>query len=311
MSEEQKIETQSDVPEVGYLSREDTSITSSENFGSDSGKNTAETTADNDSELDSSHSDVSSEALPNPSVTLEEPVLPEWICDELDDELNDILPILLRHVKGKRGGDLLGLMMPVIDFDHNSKRRGKLVVFAIIKGEEQDLEWVRIKRRLLEISYRNQKSIEDDLTNSLSMAPFLRKAKVLFERDGISSKICEMAGKRFKQGPPHTSINERIMLKAECYHWVGKMQELTDSPDRAKFVLPSFVEQLIVAWFRLRGLWYVSSSEEFQFIFSRDRVFAEGLRDIWNEEDLKEQLELLQRLASHVLKDIPWPARID
>ena len=255
--------------------------------------------------------DVSSEIVVDVASELYEPSLPGWIADEVGDELNDILPIAIRHVKAKRGGDLLGIIMPAVDSHARSKRRGKSSLLVIVKGDERDAQWIRVKRHLIEISYRSQKEIEEELQTSLHLPPLLRKARVLFERDGVASKICDTIAKRFRHGPPHPSINEKIHLKAECYHWLGKIQEAADYPDRARYLLPAFIDQIVVAWFRLRGLWHVSVSEELQFILARDKAVGEGLRDIWNEHDMRKQIELAQRIAAHVLKDVPWPARID
>lgn len=266
---------------------------------------------DSPNDADECSQDVSSEMVVDVASELPEPSLPSWIAEEFGDELNEVLPIAMRHVKAKRGGDLLGIIMPAVDSDARSKRKGKLSLLVIIKGEERAAQWIRVKRHLIEISYRGQKAFEEELQTSLHIPPLLRKARVLFERDGVASKICDMTGKRFRQGPPYPSINEKIHLKAECYHWLGKIQEAAEHPDRARYILPAFLDQIVASWFRLRGLWHVSVSEELQFISARDKALGEGLRDIWNENDIRKQIALAQRIAAHVLKDVPWPARID
>ena len=262
-------------------------------------------------EGDESFPDGSNEIHVDVATELSETPLPSWIVDGMSDELNDILPIAIRHVKAKRGGDLLGIIMPTVDPDAQSKRRGKLSLLIIIKGDDWDAEWIRVKRQLIEIAYRGQKGFEEKLQTSMYLPQFLRKARVLFDRDGAASKICDMATKRFRQGPPHPSINEKIHLKAECYHWLGKIQEAANDPGRARSILPAFVDQIVISWFRLRGLWQVSVSDELQFISARDQALGEGLRDIWNEPDITKQVELAQRIASHMLKAVPWPARLD
>ena len=270
-----------------------------------------EVDVDSPKDADEFSQDVSSEIIVDVASELPEPSLPSWIAEEVGDELNEILPIAIRHVKAKRGGDMLGIIMPAVDPDARSRRKGKLSLLVIVKGEERDAQWIRVKRHMIQIFYRGQKEFEEELPTSLSLPPLLRKARVLFERDGVASKICDMTAKRFRQGPPYPSINEKIHLKAECYHWLGKIQEATDHPDRARHILPAFIDQIVVSWFRLRGLWHVSVSEELQFILARDKATGEGLRDIWNENDIRKQIELAQRIAAHVLRDVPWPARID
>ena len=262
-------------------------------------------------EVDEFSQNISSEVIVDVASELPEPSLPSWIAEEVSDELTEILPIAMRYVKAKRGGDMLGIILPTLDPDTRSRRKGKLSLLVIIKGEERNAQWIRVKRHMIQIFYRGQKGFEEEVQTSLSIPPLLRKARVLFERDGVASKICDMAAKRFRQGPPSPSINEKIHLKAECYHWLGKIQEATDHPDRARYILPAFIDQIVVSWFRLRGLWQVSASAELQFILTRDKATGEGLRDIWKGNDIRKQIELAQQIAAHVLKDVPWPARID
>ena len=255
--------------------------------------------------------DSSSDLTADAASELPEPSLPAWISEGGDDELNNILPIAVQHVKAKRGGDLLGIIMSTAGHNHRSKRKGKIVLLIVIKGEERETYWVRVKRQLIEILYRGHQELNEELQTSLHLPSLLRKARVLYERDGVASKICETTTKRFKQGPPNLSLTEKIGLKAECYHWLGKMQEAMEHPDHLRYIVPAFIDQVIVAWFRLLSLWPVSLSEELQLISSRDQVLGKGLRDIWNEHDPTKQVELAQRIASHVLKDVPWPARLD
>ncbi len=262
-------------------------------------------------EVDEFSQNISSEVIVDVASELPEPSLPSWIAEEVSDELTEIFPIAMRYVKAKRGGDMLGIILPTLDPDTRSRRKGKLSLLVIIKGEERNAQWIRVKRHMIQIFYRGQKGFEEEVQTSLSLPPLLRKARVLFERDGVASKICDMTAKRFRQGPPSPSINEKIHLKAECYHWLGKIQEATDHPDRARYILPAFIDQIVVSWFCLRGLWHVSASSELQFILSRDKATGEGLGDIWKENDIRKQIELAQQIAAHVLKDVPWPARID
>ncbi len=255
--------------------------------------------------------DISSEIVVEVASELPEPSLPTWIAEEVGDELNVVLPMAIRHVKARRGGDLLGIILPSLDADTRLKRKGKTSLLVIIKGEEGDAQWIRIKQYMIHIFYRGQKGFEGEIQTSFSLPPLLRKARVLFERDGVASKICDMTARRFRQGPPHPSINEKIHLKAECYHWLGKIQGAAGQPDLARYILSAFIDQIVVSWFRLRALWHVSVSEEFQLILARDKALAEGIRDILVERDIQKQIELAQQIAIHVLKEVPWPARID
>ena len=193
---------------------------------------------------------------------LPESSMPSWLADEFDDEHTAFIPIALRHVKAKRGGDLLGIIKPQSNSDALPNAKEKYFLLVIIKGTERSTEWIRVNKQLIEISYRGQKEVEEDIQSSLYLPSFLRKARVLFERDGVASKICDMIAKRFRKGPSYASINEKIALKADCYYWLGKIREEADHRDHFRYILPVFIDQIVGAWFRVRGLWHVSLSEE-------------------------------------------------
>src|SRR5574339_316093 len=75
---------------------------------------------------------------------------------------------------------------------------------------------------------------------------------------------------RFRQGPQPANMNEQIRLKAECFHWLGKAQDLADKPATAQYLLTLFFEDLVNAFFRLRGLWSTAPVDIPRFIASRD-----------------------------------------
>ena len=107
--------------------------------------------------------DMSSEIVVEVASELPEPSLPTWIAEEVGDELNAVLPIAIRHVKAMRGGDLLGIILPSLDADTRSKRKGKTSLLVIIKGEERNAEWIRVKQYMIHIFYRGQKEFEGEI----------------------------------------------------------------------------------------------------------------------------------------------------
>ncbi len=65
------------------------------------------------------------------------------------------------------------------------------------------------------------------------------------------------------------------------------------------------------AFYQLRGLWPASPVEHLRFISQRDQVMGDLLQQAFTATDLVDQLATARRIADHLFKDIPAPARID
>lgn len=130
--------------------------------------------------------------------------------------------VALRHVKGRRGGDLVGVILIGSGARRAVTPHSDIDLIALVKGQTDGHEILRAGNRLVDIRYHGHKSVEDELTFSFRLPSLLRKGRILFDHEGISAKLIEKAHQRFRQGPPPATINEQIRLKAECYHWLGK-----------------------------------------------------------------------------------------
>jgi hypothetical protein len=144
------------------------------------------------------------------------------------------------------------------------------------------------------------------------LPPLLRKARVLFEHDAVGTKLLDKAQQRFRQGPPQAGMHEKIRLKAECLHWLGKAEDLTGSqPAAAEYLLATFFEELLQAFFRIRGLWPTAPVDMMRFAASRDGAFGDLLDRFQGAPTTAARLDIARQLGQQLFKDIPNPQRID
>ena len=241
-------------------------------------------------------------AMPEP------PEQPDPITEPGFEEL---VTVALRHVRGRRGGDLVSVILVGSSVRRAITTHSDIDLIALVKGQADGHEIVRVADRLADIRYRGHQELEEDLLYSPSLPSLLRKARILFDHEGIGAKLLERANQRFRQGPPAASINEQIRMKAECFHWLGKARDLADKPATAQYILSLFFEDIINAFFRLRGFWLTAPVEAPKFIASRDAALGDLAGRFLTAATLPERLNLGRDLADILFKDVPNPARID
>jgi predicted nucleotidyltransferase len=223
----------------------------------------------------------------------------------------DNLEIAMRHVRGRRGGDLVGIVLVGSCARRAITVHSDIDLIALVKGETDGHEILRIGDRLADIRYHGYQAVEEELVYSLRLPALLRKARILYDHDGISAKLIDKANQRFRQGPPPATINEQIRLKAECYHWLGKAQDLAEKPGTAHYLLTLFYEDCLLAFFRLRGFWLTAPVDVHRFMFSREPALADLAGQFLAATTLTERLNFGRQFADQLFKDIPNPARID
>lgn len=223
----------------------------------------------------------------------------------------DSLEIALRHVKGRRGGDLVGVLLVGSGARRAVTAHSDIDLIALVKGEADGHEILRIGERLADIRYRGHKEVEEELAYSLRLPPLLRKARSLYDHDGICGQLIEKANQRFRKGPPPVSMNEQIRMKAECLHWWGKAQDLADKPGTAQYLLMLFYDDCILAFFRLRGFWLTAPVDVHRFMFSREPALADLAGQFLTAPTLADRLNFGKQFADLLFKDVPNPARID
>lgn len=225
------------------------------------------------------------------------PDLPEQPDEVEEPGFEDVVAVALRHIRGKRGGDLVGVILVGSATRRAITPHSDVDLIALVKGETEAHEIIRIADRLTDIRYRGHKLVEEELAFSPRLPPLLRKGRILFDLEGICASLIEQANHRFRQGPPPASINEQIRMKAECLHWLGKAEDLFDRPVTALYLLNVFFDDLLNAFFRLRGFWLTAPSDVLRFIASRDQALGELTSQFLSAPNLSERLNCGRQLA--------------
>lgn len=251
-----------------------------------------------------SKDELQAELLPVP----EPPEQPEPPNEPAYEE---IITVVLKHVRGRRGGDIVSVLLVGSGARRAVTAHSDVDLVVLVKGEADSHEIVRVSNRMADIRYWGHKETEDELAYSPRLPSLLRKARILHDHDGIAAKLIERANQRFRQGPPPATMNEQIRLKAQCFHWLGKAQDVADKPATAHYLLTIFFEDLVHAFFRLRGLWVTAPADILRFITSRDATIGELANNFLMAPTLPERLNFGRDLANLLFKDVPNPARID
>ena len=146
------------------------------------------------------NSSHSSEAAPNvPSreelnaELLEVPPPPDQPNPLVPLELDHILTAAIGYVRGRRGGDLLAIILVGSGARRSLTPNSDLDLIALVAGQDEWHEIVRVADRLIEIRYRGHKAVEEELAYVARLPPLLRKGRVLFEHEAVGSKLVEKA----------------------------------------------------------------------------------------------------------------------
>lgn len=225
--------------------------------------------------------------------------------------VEQILTVAVTHVRGRRGGDLLSVILVGSGAKRALTPHSDLDLIAVVKGKDEGDEIIRVADRLVEIRYREHKGMEQDLAHVPRLPPLLRKGRVLFDLDAVGVKLIEKAGQRFRNGPPPVGMHEKIRLKAECYHRLGKAQDVSQQLVTAQYLLGMFLDELLHDFFRLRGFWPTAPADTLRFVASRDAAFGDLLERFFMAQTLAERLQAGRDLAQHLFRDIPHPQRVD
>lgn len=225
--------------------------------------------------------------------------------------LEQVLATALSYVRGKRGGDLVAVILVGSGARRALTAHSDLDLIALVKGQDEGQETIRITDRYVEVRYRGQKAVEEELPYSLRLPPLLRKGRVLFELDAAATTLLDKAQQRFRQGPPPAGIHERIRMKADCVHWLGKAEDVARDQAAAQYLLALFTEDLMQAFFRLRGFWLTAPADMLRFIASRDAEWGALVGGFMVAPNLSEKLALGRQAALLLFKDVPNPQRID
>lgn len=252
-----------------------------------------------------SRDELNAELLPVPEPP-EEPPTPE------PPGTDKIIAHAVGHVRGKRGGDLVAVLLVGSGARRALTSHSDLDFIVLVKGQDEGQEIIRIADRHVDIRYRSAEAVEEELSHSLRLAPLLRKARVLFELDATGTMLIDRAQQRFRKGPPQAGMSEKIRLKADCLHWLGKAEDLLGSqPATAEYLLSTFFEELLQAFFRIRGLWLTAPVDMMRFAASRDGAIGELLERFQGASTTAARLDSGRQLAQQLFRDVPNPQRVD
>jgi predicted nucleotidyltransferase len=226
-------------------------------------------------------------------------------------EIDQVTAKALRHIKAMRGGDLAAVLLVGSATRDTLLPHSDINFIVLVKGTESRHELVRIQNRIVEIRYMGLVSAEEQLKMSLRLPATLRKARVIFEFEADGCRFLELAHARFRQGSPALTLHEKIRLRADALHWLGKAEDHADQPALAQYLLSIYLDECMNAFHYLRGLWLTSAKESLRFITQRDPPLGDLLQQAFAATDLSHRLELGRRIADYLFKDIPSPARID
>ncbi len=224
---------------------------------------------------------------------------------------DECVEMVLKHIRGRRGGDLVGILMVGSGARRALTPHSDLDFIALVKGDREGHEILRVGERLVDTRYLGHTLLEQELAYSNRLPSLLRKARLLFDHDGISAKLIEKANQRFRQGPAPASMNEQIRLKAECLHLLGKAQDVAEKPALAHYLLTLFFEECTMAFFRIRGFWLTAPVDIHRFMSSREPALAELAARFLLTANVTDRLNFGRQIADLLFKDIPNPARID
>jgi len=239
------------------------------------------------------------------------PDLPEQPETPSPPGFEDGIEVAVRHIKGRRGGDLVGIILVGSGSRRATTPHSDIDLIALVKGQADSHEILRVGDRLADIRYHGYEEVKEELAYSLRLPSLLRKGRILHDHDGVTAQLVEKAHQRFRQGPPTASINEQIRLKAECFHLLGKAQDLVDKPGTSQYLLTLFYEDCITAFFRLRGFWLTAPVDIHRFMFSREPALADLAGQFLTAMSLTDRLNFGRQFADLLFKDVPNPARID
>jgi predicted nucleotidyltransferase len=231
--------------------------------------------------------------------------------DEPPSSLEPVITKAVRYIKAKRGGDLAAIILAGSAARDALTLHSDVDVLVLVRGSDGGHELVRVLDRIVEIRYMGIASAEEQVRTSLRLPIILRRARVLFEFEAAGSSFLDLAHTRFRQGPPPLTIHERIRLRSEALHWLGKTVDHQAHPVLARYLFSIFLDECVGAFYQLRGFWPASPTDSLRFIGQRDPALGELLQQALTASDVPAELEAGRRLADHLFKDIPSPARID
>src|SRR5438094_896585 len=121
----------------------------------------------------------------------------------------------------------------------------------------------------------------------------------------------EQAQSRFRQGSPSLTLHEKIRLRSDALHWLGKAEDHREQPGMAQYLFSIYLDECINAFYYLRGFWLPSAKESLPFIAQRDPALGDLLQQALAAPELPHRIDLGLRMAEPLFTELASPARID
>jgi predicted nucleotidyltransferase len=120
--------------------------------------------------------------------------------DPIDEPgFEELVGLAVRHVRGRRGGDLVSVILVGSSVRRAITTHSDIDLIALVKGQADGHEIVRVADRLADIRYRGHQEFEEDLPYSPRLPSLLRKARILFDHENIGARLIERANQRIWQ----------------------------------------------------------------------------------------------------------------
>lgn len=107
------------------------------------------------------HPTPTSEELNAELLAMPEP--PEQPDPIVEPGYEELVAIALRHVRGRRGGDLVSVILVGSSVRRAITTHSDIDLIALVKGQADGHEIVRVADRLADIRYRGYREMEEDL----------------------------------------------------------------------------------------------------------------------------------------------------
>ena len=94
----------------------------------------------------------------------------------------EIVTLALRHAKGRRGGDLVSVLLVGSGARRAVTAHSDVDLVVLVKGQADAHEIVRVADRMADIRYWGHQEVEEELSYSMRLPSLLRKARILHGR---------------------------------------------------------------------------------------------------------------------------------
>ena len=137
----------------------------------------------------------------------------------------------------------------------------------------------------------------------------LGEAEVLYDRTGILREVLADLKERWRETPPELTEHDVHMNRFCQQHALDKVKGRTEEePLFCEFLLATNIYWLVQAYFRVRSISYPGEKPALQYLEKHEPEMCAEMQAFYSSRDLKEKLEISERMTELVLAPIggPW-----